>query len=169
MRISRFCCFIALVYLLCIEDVSAQNRVIISKRNFELIVLNSESDTLVAYRCGIGLNAGDKKYVGDKRTPEGKFLITSIEDSRHWTHDFLDGAGPRPYAYGPYFIRLETPGWSGIGIHGTIFPESIGTRSSEGCVRLKNDDLSDLIRYIDIGTEVIIEKDEIFCEPNDNH
>lgn len=168
MRIPKLCCFIALVYLLCV-DVSAQNRVIISKRNFELIVLNSESDTLAIYRCGIGLNPGDKKCVGDKRTPEGKFLIASIENSKHWTHDFLDGAGPRTYAYGPYFIRLETPGWSGIGIHGTIFPESIGTRCSDGCVRLKNEDLSDLIRYIDIGTEVIIKKDEIFYDPNDNH
>lgn len=48
MRIPKLCCFIALVYLLCV-DVSAQNRVIISKRNFELIVLNSESDTLAIY------------------------------------------------------------------------------------------------------------------------
>lgn len=137
----------------------AQNCIIISKKEFKLIVLNSESDTLCCYKCGIGLNPGDKKYVGDKRTPEGKFLISSIEDSKNWTHDFLDGTGPRPYAYGPYFIRLKTQGWSGIGIHGTCFPETIGTRSSEGCVRLKNDDLSDLIRYVNIGTEVIIEKD----------
>lgn len=110
MRIPKFCCFIALVYLLCIENVSAQNRVIISKKNFELIVLYSESDTLVAYRCGIGLNVGDKKYVGDKRTPEGKVLIASIEDSKHWAHDFWDGAGPRPYAYGPLFYPLGNSG-----------------------------------------------------------
>lgn len=155
---SKILLIITLIHLLCI-DVYAQNRIIISKKEFKLIVLNSASDTLCCYKCGIGLNPGDKKYVGDKRTPEGKFLVSSIEDSKHWTHDFLDGTGPRPYAYGPYFIRLKTQGWSGIGIHGTCFPETIGTRSSEGCVRLKNDDLSDLIRYVNIGTEVIIEKD----------
>ena len=87
------------------------------------------------------------------------FAISAILDSSQWKHDFNDGAGLRDGAYGPYFLRLSTPGFTGIGIHGTCFPESIGTRCSEGCVRLKNDDLSDLIRYVNIGTEVIIEKD----------
>lgn len=137
----------------------AQNRIIISKMEFELIVLNSASDTLCCYKCAIGLNPGDKKYVGDKRTPEGTFVVSSIEDFKSCTHDFNDGYGQRESAYGPYFIRLKTPGWSGIGIHGTCFPESISTRSTEGCIRLNNDDIIELIQLIEIGTEVIIEKE----------
>ena len=148
-----------LFLILTTQSLDAKNRIIVSKKQFKLIVLNSVSDTLCCYKCAIGHNLGNKQYVGDKRTPEGKFLIATIEDSKLWSHDFNDGAGDRPYAYGPYFIRLKTPRWRGIGIHGTCFPESIGTRSTEGCIRLNNDDLLDLIKYIEIGTEVIIEKD----------
>lgn len=137
----------------------AQNCIIVSKKDFKLIVINSNSDTLCSYKCALGANFGDKHHVGDKRTPEGTFVVSSIEDSKSWTHDFNDGYGQREGAYGSYFIRLKTQGWSGIGIHGTCFPESIGKRSTEGCIRLNNDDLSDLIRYVNIGTEVIIEKD----------
>lgn len=157
-KISKILLILTLVHSLCI-DVYAQNRVVVSKKEFKLIVLNSESDTLCCYKCATGLNPGNKKRVGDKKTPEGKFIISSIENSEHQIHDFKDGAGPRTNAYGPYFIRLKTQGWSGIGIHGTCFPETIGTRSSEGCIRLNNEDVSDLIRYVNIGTEVIIEKD----------
>lgn len=150
---------INILIFLSIPSLYAQNRIVVSKKEQKLIVLNSESDTLRSYKCATGLNPGNKQYEGDKRTPEGQFFVCSIEDSKLWTHDFRDGAGPRPYAYGPYFIRLKTSNWHGIGIHGTCFPESIGTRGSEGCVRLKNDDLSDLIRYVNIGMEVIIEED----------
>ena len=67
----------------------------------------------------------------------------------------------RPYAYDPYFIRLNTPQWRSIGIHGTCFPESIGTRCSEGCVRLRNEDVAELVKHIKVGDKVIIEKDII--------
>jgi lipoprotein-anchoring transpeptidase ErfK/SrfK len=94
--------------------------------------------------------------VGDNRTPEGDFTISSIEDSRSWTHDFRDGKGAIRGAYGPWFIRLATPGWKGIGIHGTHDPDSIGTAVTEGCIRLKNADLIRLAAWISVGIPVTI-------------
>ncbi|MBR4155266.1 MAG: L,D-transpeptidase [Bacteroidales bacterium] len=138
----------------------AQNKVIVSKKDFKLLVLNPDNDTICSFNCAIGLNTGDKQCSGDMRTPEGTFAISSIENSKHWTHDFNDGYGQRAGAYGPYFIRLKTPKWKGIGIHGTCFPESIGTRSSEGCVRLRDEDVVELIKYIEVGTMVHIESDK---------
>lgn len=150
---------ICVLIFLHISALYAQNSVIVSKKDFKVIVLSSKSDTLCCYDCAVGVNLGDKQYEGDKKTPEGKFFISSIEDSKLWAYNFNDGNGTRPNAYGPCFIRLSTPKWSGIGIHGTCFPESIGTRCSGGCIRLNNDDISDLIKYVNVGTEVIIEKD----------
>ena len=46
-------------------------------------------------------------------------------------------------AYGPWFIRLKTP-WSGIGIHRTHDPASIGSNATEGCIRLRNENLHTL-------------------------
>ena len=114
-----------------------------------------EGDRLVeTFPVAVGKNGGDKQAVGDNRTPEGDFAVSSIEDSRKWTHDFGDGKGPVKGAYGPWFIRLATPGWKGIGIHGTHDPASIGTAATEGCIRLRNPDLVRLVARISVGTPV---------------
>ncbi|MGI6219275.1 MAG: L,D-transpeptidase [Bacteroidaceae bacterium] len=141
-------------------SASAQNRIAVSKQKRELYVLNSKNDTLCIMQCGIGLNKGNKTRSGDKRTPEGTFTISKIQDSKLWTHDFKDGYGPRKGAYGPWFIRLHVPRFSGIGIHGTCFPNSIGTRCSDGCIRLRNEDVSRLLHYIKAGDKVTIAADE---------
>lgn len=52
---------------------------------------------------------------------------------------------------------MKTPGHRGIGIHGTHDPASIGTRATEGCVRLNNSDLLELVKkYVYVGMPVVI-------------
>lgn len=97
---------------------------------------------------------------GDMKTPEGDFTICSIENSCQWKHDFKDGKGVRKGAYGPFFFRLKVPKFKSIGIHGTCKPETIGTRDSEGCVRLHNEDLQRLRDLIHLGMSVTISKDK---------
>ena len=41
-------------------------------------------------------------------------------------------------------------------IHGTNAPETIGTRVSSGCLRLTNQDVSDLYSRVSVGTKVIV-------------
>jgi lipoprotein-anchoring transpeptidase ErfK/SrfK len=41
-------------------------------------------------------------------------------------------------------------------IHGTNAPETIGTHVSSGCIRLTNDDVSDLYSRVNVGTRVIV-------------
>lgn len=89
--------------------------------------------------CAIGANpdGADKQRVGDCRTPEGRHLIVSVEDSHAWRHE-------GEFAYGPWFLRLRgleprNTDWTGIAIHGTHQPDSLGTKASHGCVRLNND------------------------------
>lgn len=45
-----------------------------------------------------------------------------------------------------------------IYIHGTNHEDSIGTPSSIGCIRMRNDDVIDLFRQVEIGSEVLIEE-----------
>ena len=85
-------------------------------------------------------------------------IIDEIDNASTWTHDFGDGKGVIAGAYGPWFISLETPGWSGIGIHGTHDPSSIGTCVSEGCVRMNNNELRILKKFVHVGTEVRIQE-----------
>lgn len=44
----------------------------------------------------------------------------------------------------------------GIWIHGTPDEESIGTPSSHGCIRMRNDDVIHLFNSVDVGTPVTI-------------
>ena len=89
-------------------------------------------------------------------TPSGEFKVDEIIASNNWTHDFNDGKGEIEGAYGPWFVSLET-GWIGIGIHGTHDPDSIGTMASEGCIRMKNDQVAELKKLVFVGAKVIVE------------
>lgn len=138
---------------------AAGNRAIVSKRHCTLAVVSEKGDTLFHCSISAGRGFGNKIMVGDCRTPEGTFTIKEIQDASKWKHDFGDGYGARDGAYGPLFMRLEVPGASGIGIHGTCFPELIGQRVSDGCVRCSNDDILKLSFLLEAGDRVTIEAD----------
>jgi len=126
-------------------------KIVVDKTDFTLYVYDLSGNLLVSFPVSIGKNPdlGDKKEVGDDRTPEGSFTVSGIEDSSFWTFE------GRP-AYGPWFISLATPPFTGGGIHGTDEPEKIGTAASEGCIRMRNEDLERLMMYTKVGTIVDI-------------
>ena len=155
-------CLVSFLFSLCLASLSVLPafaaepvRLVVTKSAYTLELF--EGETLVeTFPVAVGKNGGEKQAVGDNRTPEGEFAVSSIEDSRKWTHDFGDGKGAVKGAYGPWFIRLATPVWKGIGIHGTHDPASIGTAATEGCIRLRNSDLLRLVARISVGTRVRI-------------
>lgn len=127
----------------------------ISKVDMSLTLLDAQGQVVVTYPMACGKNKGHKQKKGDMRTPEGKFSLQQIQDAHDWSHDFGDGKGVIKGAYGPCFIRLRT-GFSGIGIHGTHDPKSIGTRATEGCIRLENKNAEALSKQVTLGMTVII-------------
>ncbi len=130
--------------------------IVVSKEEMNLRVFDYRGKKLAEYGIACGKNYGQKHTIGDMKTPEGQFFVVSIEDASTRTHDFGDGRGAIEGAYGPFFIRLDTPGHRGIGIHGTHDESSIGTRATEGCIRLHNNDIIELAHMIQPGTLVII-------------
>lgn len=134
--------------------------IVISKESMTLAVYDFRSRLLAAYPIACGRGIGNKEKPGDMKTPEGAFSVQQIQDARTWSHDFGDGKGTIKGAYGSHFIRLKTPGHSGIGIHGTHDPASIGTRATEGCIRLHNENLLDLVKHVYVGMPVIITTSE---------
>lgn len=141
--------------------------IVVNKTELHLSVYESqEGDTvlLVRYPVCVGKNYGPKEKTGDMKTPEcsyaNPFSITQIQPASTWVHDFGDGRGSIQ-AYGNWFMRLKTPGFSGIGIHGSTNNEdSVPGRGSEGCIRLLNEDLDELkSNYAFVGMKVIVLKD----------
>ncbi len=133
----------------------SKGMIYISKVDMTLTLLDARGQTVVTYPMACGKNKGHKQRKGDMRTPEGKFSLQQIQDAHSWTHDFGDGKGVIKGAYGPCFMRLRT-GFSGIGIHGTHDPASIGTRATEGCIRLENKNAEALSKQVTLGMTVII-------------
>jgi lipoprotein-anchoring transpeptidase ErfK/SrfK len=143
--------------------------IVISKLNLTLSVYdrNEGGDTVLVaqFPCCMGKNKGNKQRRGDMRTPEspnGKpFKITMIQDASTWKHDFKDGRG-NIKAYGHWFLRLETPGHKGIGIHGSTNNEnSVPGRASEGCIRLLDNDIITLKKHFAyVGMPVIVQGED---------
>ena len=129
--------------------------VLISKDSLTLKYI-VKSEVVKEYKIACSKYYGNKHVRGDNKTPEGEFKINEILNSKSLKHDFGDGKGPVVGAYGPWFLRLDVPGFRDIGIHGTHLPESIGTRATEGCIRMNNEHIKELKELIKVGTPVVI-------------
>jgi len=169
MRLPRPLSFIAMLLSLCLpafgtEPVDAAE-IVIDKVNLKLYLTDGDGVVMKEYGIACAKNYGNKQKSGDHKTPEGLFRINQLLDSRHIPHDFGDGKGPIAGAYGPWFLRLDVPGFRDIGIHGTHLPESIGSRATEGCIRLKNEDILDLKQHVQVGTQVLILPDSNGTNP----
>lgn len=123
--------------------------VVVRKGRYVLELVTEDGTRRFPVAIGKNPDGADKQAEGDMRTPEGEFEIVSVEDSSEWEHE-----GAR--VYGPFFLRLSCPPWEGIGIHGTDDPLSVGTKSTRGCVRMRNEDLVALVARTRAGTRVII-------------
>ena len=141
-------------------DIKSPGHIVISKEDMNLKVYDTKGRIIYKFPIAVGKNFGNKKVRGDMKTPEGEFSVQQIQPASSWTHDFKDGKGEIKGAYGDWFIRLLTPGHTGIGIHGTHDPNSIGTRATEGCIRLRNEDLNKLKPLISRGMRVVIESSQ---------
>lgn len=123
-----------------------------------LFGVDEEARCLFGYwPVATGRNSGQKRKVGDMRTPEGLFPVQSVHDASYW-QPYRDKKTGDTVGYGPWFIRLKTPPWSGIGIHGTDegHLSEIGTDASHGCIRMKNEDLLRIKEVVRPGQKVLI-------------
>lgn len=143
---------------------SKSSFIVISKKDLNLRVydvVKGDTVLLQEFPACLSKNKGNKQRKGDMKTPEspkGKpFRISQIQNASSWHHDFKDGRGSIK-AYGNWFLRLATPGHSGIGIHGSTNNEkSVPGRASEGCIRLLDADIITLKeKYAYVGMPVII-------------
>ncbi|NLG35704.1 MAG: L,D-transpeptidase family protein [Lentisphaerae bacterium] len=121
---------------------------------FALEIRKSRNDLLVTldgrffkrYRVATGR---------DNRTPVGQFTITDKIAHPAW---HKPGGPPIPYGHpdnllGTHWLAIDLPGY---GLHGTWDPESVGRATSDGCIRLLNDEIEELYTILPRGTAVHI-------------
>ena len=95
----------------------------------------------------------------DGRTPIAEFTVKIRQEHPDWFPpnrprvEYGDPGNP----LGERWLGFASQdGYRGFGIHGTNQPETIGTEASEGCVRLRNEDVIRLYPFIAVGTKVEI-------------
>ena len=102
-------------------------------------------------------------------TPTGYYKIQTKEVNPTW----IDPANPEyeipsgannPLGY--RWMRI----WGNYGIHGTNKPDSIGHYASNGCIRMREEDVEKLFDEVEIGTPVEITYNRVVVEkiPDDN-
>ncbi|MDQ1329094.1 MAG: Tetratricopeptide repeat protein [Candidatus Poribacteria bacterium] len=116
--------------------------------------------------CKLYLKSGDniiRRYpvcVGKKETPTptGSYNVTDKAVDPTWFSTSetggkgaIPGGDPRN-ELGSRWIGFKPS----YGVHGTIFPESIGKAESHGCVRMNNKDVEELYGLVVVGTPVKI-------------
>ncbi len=104
------------------------------------------------YIAGLGVNG---------KTPAGTFHTVVHQTNPDWTQP---GGGIIPFGdprniLGTRWMSIQDatrPDIKGFGIHGTPLRDSIGAETSNGCIRLLNEDVEELYLLIPRGTEVVI-------------
>ncbi|BCJ86193.1 L,D-transpeptidase [Effusibacillus dendaii] len=90
-------------------------------------------------------------------TPEGMFPVVMLVKQPWYLKKNIPGGDPKN-PLGSRWIGLQVGDTDGskYGIHGTNDPTSIGKDRSEGCIRMKNEDVNWLYQHVQLGTWVII-------------
>jgi lipoprotein-anchoring transpeptidase ErfK/SrfK len=91
------------------------------------------------------------------KTPEGTFIIIRKVKKPWYIPKNIPGGDPAN-PIGTRWLGLNVPETDGYkyGIHGTNDPSSIGKHVSQGCIRMRNEDIEWLFRHIPLGTKVRI-------------
>lgn len=135
---------------------------IIVKKDQHQLKLYQDGILLKTWPVGTGKNPSDKIKAQDSATPEGHYKVKAIHDARSWLYTPPSGGTKARNVYGPWFIRVDTDStgsfsgksWTGIGIHGTNKPESIGHDVSLGCIRMHNADVMELKAELDKAPDI---------------
>jgi lipoprotein-anchoring transpeptidase ErfK/SrfK len=112
---------------------------------------------LTTFRVGLGK---------DNSTPTGKWLVEPDKKLKNPKYHSARGQGvieaddPRN-PLGEYWIALQgvegdAVGKDSYGIHGTIEPETIGTMASQGCIRLKAEDIEQVYSMLVDGKSTVV-------------
>ncbi|MDD1496877.1 L,D-transpeptidase [Agrobacterium sp. CNPSo 3708] len=80
-----------------------------------------------------------------------KEMITREAAKGHYLPAFMEG-GPE----NPMGARAMYLGSTLYRIHGTNQPWTIGSNNSSGCIRMRNEDVTDLYERVKVGTKVIV-------------
>jgi lipoprotein-anchoring transpeptidase ErfK/SrfK len=128
---------------------------IVVKTNERRLYLVVDQGRAVRYPVGVG-RAG-KQWAGTTRI-DGKYRNPAWSPPREVKRDkpsipdVIPGGSPR----NPMGVAAMTLSGGEYAIHGTNMPGSVGGFVSYGCIRMLNNDITDLYQRVSVGTTVVV-------------
>ena len=128
---------------------------IVVKTNERRLYLVLDNARAVRYPVGVG-KAG-KRWAGETRI-SGKYQHPAwsppadVKRDNPSIPDVIPGGSPA----NPMGVAAMTLAGGEYAIHGTNRPGSVGGFVSYGCVRMFNDDITDLYQRVSVGTPVVV-------------
>ncbi|HOK57111.1 MAG TPA: L,D-transpeptidase family protein [bacterium] len=145
-----------------IEGLNPYSFINVSKNEQKLYIVSFDGYTfkeIKEFKCTTGTEKGDKEKKGDKRTPEGTYLLTSKIEPPNLPSKYGIAAFPLNYP-NPIDLRLNKDG-NGIWFHAT--PIERPPYNSEGCIVVNDGDMKQIMPYIKTGeTFICISQDKLF-------
>ncbi len=119
---------------------------VVVDKSQNILILKGDEELLKTYTVATGLN---------NSTPAGLFKITDKLVHPTW---YKNDGKVIPYGNPANLLGTRWMGLSkkGYGIHGTFEPEKLGYQITDGCVRMKNEEVEELYGFLTPGTEVTI-------------
>jgi hypothetical protein len=134
-----------------LKILTGRTSAVVYKTEFRLALL-LDGVYVKEYRVGVGKN---------DLTPAGQMTVASMMVRPDWypPEGGVIKYGQPGYQLGERWIAFANePGASGLGIHGTSDESSIGTKCSNGCIRLKNEDVIELYDFMQLGSRVEVKE-----------
>jgi lipoprotein-anchoring transpeptidase ErfK/SrfK len=128
---------------------------IVVKTNERRLYLILDSGHAMRYPVGVGKSG--KQWAGTTRI-DGKYRNpawappTEVKRDKPGIPDLIPGGSPR----NPMGVAAMTLAGGEYAIHGTNVPGSVGGFVSYGCIRMLNDDITDLYQRVSVGTSVTV-------------
>ncbi len=119
--------------------------VLVDKRDFTLSWY-LDGKFIKRYSCATGA-------VGSE-TPAGHYEIFKMDVEPNWTDPKTGKVykyGEKGHAIGSRWLAIRGGSKNGLGIHGTIDPDSMGKKASNGCIRLINKNVEELYGFASIA------------------
>lgn len=129
-----------------LKVTKAQFSVVIDKSQ-NLLFLKKGDEVFKTYVVSTGAN---------NSTPVGTFKIINRVKNPVWFRKDIGAVvppGSPKNILGSRWLGLNTPGY---GIHGTTQPERLGKQITEGCIRMRNEEVEELFAILPRGTQVTI-------------
>jgi lipoprotein-anchoring transpeptidase ErfK/SrfK len=157
----------AIGVILCVGSAPAEAREVVAFRDGaaagSIIIKTSERRLYYvmgdgrAMRYPVGVGKAGKQWAGQTHI-DGKYLHPAWSPPADVKHDkpFLPDVIPGGSPKNPMGVAAMTLNGGQYAIHGTNVPSSVGGFVSYGCIRMYNQDISDLFGRVSVGTPVIV-------------